>query len=109
MPAIRQYNDADFQGQVKIVNVPNPTAPQDVATKAYVDGISLTGGVPSFQYSQNIASAVWTITHNLPFYPNVSVVDSAGTQIFPGTVQYPNATQVVLTFSSAVGGFAYLS
>jgi len=63
----------------------------------------------AYQYTQANAATVWTITHNLSFMPNVTVVDSTGREIWPGDVQYPNATTVQLTFSAAVGGFAYLS
>jgi|SRR5215472_6889050 len=70
------------------------------------------GGPPvdvAYTHSQNIASATWTIVHNLSFYPNVSVVDSAGTQIFPGSITYPTPTTITITFTLAMGGFAYLS
>ena len=79
-------------------------------------GVVVAAGTPgggaaaqTYQYSQAVASGVWTITHNLGYYPNVAVVDSAGTQIFPGSMVYNSVNQVTLTFSSAVGGFAYLS
>jgi len=61
------------------------------------------------QYNQATANTIWTIIHNLTFYPNVQVVDSTGHEIYPGDVQYPNSTTVQLTFSAAVGGTAYLS
>jgi hypothetical protein len=79
--------------------------------------VVVAGGVPTsgtaqvlaYRYAQGSASTVWSITHNLTFRPNVSVVDSSGTQIFPGAVKYLSDTQVELDFSSAVGGEAYLS
>jgi hypothetical protein len=70
-----------------------------------------TGGtqVLGMQYVQSNANTIWTITHNLSFYPNVAVVDSTGHEIFPGDVSYPNSTTVQLTFSAAVAGEAFLS
>ena len=74
-----------------------------------------TGGttqvvVPDLAYAhtQGTASATWTINHNLDFYPNVTVVDSAGT-IVEGEISYTSRNQVVLTFSASFSGKAYLS
>jgi len=44
----------------------------------------------------------------LGFIPNITVVDSGGT-VVEGSYNYPNANTVVLTFSSAFSGKAYLS
>lgn len=66
--------------------------------------------LPEIAYShiQGTASATWTITHNLDFYPNVTILDSAGT-IVEGEIAYTSRNQVVLTFSAAFSGKAYLS
>lgn len=63
----------------------------------------------SYRHYQSTASNVWTITHNLGFRPNVTVVDSGGTEAIPGTVKYQSDSVVVLTFSASFGGEAYLS
>lgn len=62
----------------------------------------------SYVHTQNSASATWTITHNLHFIPNITVVDSGGT-VVEGSYNYPNSNIVVLTFSAAFSGKAYLS
>jgi hypothetical protein len=62
----------------------------------------------SFAHNQQVSSASWTITHNLNFNPNVTVVDSAGTNV-EGEVQYINLNQLRVVFSSAFSGYAYLS
>ena len=62
----------------------------------------------SYVHTQNSASATWTITHNLHFIPNITVVDSGGT-VVEGSYNYPNSSTVVLTFSAAFSGKAYLS
>lgn len=67
------------------------------------------GGAQAFRYVQASAATTWTIDHGLSFRPNVSAVDSTGTEMFPGSVKHMSDTQVVLTFSAAVGGEAYLS
>jgi hypothetical protein len=66
-------------------------------------------GPNSYRHVQSTAATTWSITHNLAFRPNVSVVDSTGREMWPGAVDYPSATAVTLTFSAAVGGEAYLS
>lgn len=66
-------------------------------------------GTLAYRHVQASAATTWTITHDLGFYPNITVVDSVAQEIFPGNVEYLTPTTVRLTFSSAVGGEAYLS
>lgn len=65
-------------------------------------------GPVSYTHTQYSASASWTINHNLGYRPNVTVSDSAGT-IIEGAIMYPNSSTIILTFSSAFAGTAYLS
>jgi hypothetical protein len=62
----------------------------------------------AFAYTQQTASNTWTINHNLNFNPNVTVVDSAGTNV-EGEVRYVNSNQLTISFQSAFSGYAYLS
>ena len=68
------------------------------------------GGGSSFVYihDQTIASTTWVVTHNLNGFPNVTVVDSAGTEVV-GTVTYNSDDQITLEFSAPFSGKAYLS
>jgi hypothetical protein len=59
-------------------------------------------------HTQGTASTTWTINHALGGYPSVSVVDSANTVVF-GEVNYVSTSQVVVNFTSAFSGFAYLT
>lgn len=65
-------------------------------------------GPISYVHTQYSPSATWTISHSLGYYPNVTVSDSAGT-IIEGSIVYPTANSVVLTFSAPFAGTAYLS
>ena len=70
-------------------------------------------GVPglsgaNYVHSQAVPAADWTITHGLARYPSVTVVDSAGTTVI-GNVEYITANQVVIHFSAAFGGSAFLN
>lgn len=62
----------------------------------------------TYHHIQSSPSAVWTINHNLGFYPNVTIVDSAGS-VVEGDVTYPNTNTMVLTFTGGFSGDAYLS
>jgi hypothetical protein len=59
-------------------------------------------------FSQSSAATTWTINHNLNRHPAVTVVDSAGTLV-DGDVQYSNANTIVVSFSAAFAGNAYLN
>jgi hypothetical protein len=62
----------------------------------------------AYTHTQNAVSSTWSITHNLGFYPNVALVDSADSLI-EGTITYTSATVITVTFGVATSGKAYLS
>ena len=59
-------------------------------------------------HTQGASSAVWTITHALGGYPSVTVVDSSKTVVF-GEISYTSMSQVVVNFTAAFSGYAYLT
>ena len=59
-------------------------------------------------HTQGTVSTTWTINHALGGYPSVSIVDSAKTVVI-GEVTYVSTTQVVVNFTSAFSGYAYLT
>lgn len=69
-------------------------------------GVSAAGQI-FYVHTQAQPAAVWTINHNLGGQPTAVVLDSAGTQC-EGTFSYPSANQMVITFSSAFTGTAYI-
>jgi len=60
-----------------------------------------------YTHNQGTSSATWTINHNLNGYPTAVVFDSAGTQV-EGTFSYPTTNQMLINFSSAFSGTAYV-
>jgi hypothetical protein len=67
----------------------------------------ITRDVAEFVYDQSTPATVWTVNHGLGLNPAVVIVDSGGTQVY-GTVEYITSNQLVITFSSAFGGKAFL-
>lgn len=67
-----------------------------------------SGGTANYTHIQSVASLTWTINHNLGFIPNVFVLDSNGIEII-GSVDSASSTQIVISFSQAVSGTAYLT
>ena len=62
----------------------------------------------AYHHVQNSASAVWTITHNLNFFPNVTTMDSSGSLV-EGEIVHTNRNTVRVTFLAAFSGEAFLS
>lgn len=57
---------------------------------------------------QDTPLALWTIVHNLGYYPNVAVVDTLQREVV-GDVNYIDVNSVEVGFSAAFSGKAYLS
>ena len=62
----------------------------------------------SYVHTQGVSSSSWVIHHNLHFYPNVTVQDSAG-NIVEGEITYTNSDSLTVSFSTAFSGEAYIS
>jgi hypothetical protein len=70
--------------------------------------VTPTTGDEHYLHQQAVPSALWTITHNLGFYPNVTVIDSAGA-FQQGLPHYISDSEVHIEFGSAMSGSAFLS
>ena len=62
----------------------------------------------TYVHTQGTAASSWSITHNLGYYPNVTVVDSTETLVV-GDVTYTSANALTVNFNGAFKGKAYLS
>jgi hypothetical protein len=87
-----------------IVSAPGPQGPAGTAGVAASDVVALV----AHTHNQNTPASTWTITHNLNFFPNVTVFDSGESQI-EGSVTHINETQLTVSFSAAISGKAHLS
>ena len=83
---------------VEVGCIPGPPGPQGPPGAA--------GG--TYEHRQDVASDTWLITHDLGFNPNVTVVESTG-EVVEGEVSYLSGVSLLLTFSGAFVGVAYLS
>lgn len=98
-------------GQKSVVLSPDPTRTVvqvgDIGLSGPTGPAGLSGG--SYAHTQSSPSATWTIVHGLGYYPGgVSVVDSGGTKVY-GDVNHLTENSLVINFSSAFSGKAYIS
>ncbi len=96
------------QPVIPVINVINETPTVTVSSPG-PQGIPGTFDSSDIFYvhTQGTPSATWTINHNLNGNPTAVVLDSAGTQC-EGTFSYPTLNQMVITFTAAFSGTAYV-
>jgi len=86
---------------------PDVTVSATSAPKIVVGGAGGSGDI-HYVFSQDVPSALWTITHNLNKKPSVTVVSSADTVMY-GDITYINTNKLTITFSAPFSGKAYLN
>ena len=96
-------NTADLN---KIVSILQQQAQMNAQN--YANSLIVSASSASFSHAQNVASASWTVNHNLGFNPNVTVVDSSGSQVM-GDIKHISANQLTINFNAGFSGSAYLS
>lgn len=87
--------------QTVTVSAPGPQGPAGIGAE----------GIPTlvaYVHRQISALQTWTVTHNLDFFPAVTVFDSADTQC-EGDVNHIDNQSLTITFSAAISGKAHLS
>ena len=91
-------------GEILIVQ---PVVPQVLITAPGPQGPAGNPAQVFYTHIQNEVSNIWIIDHNLGGEPTAVVLDTAGTQC-EGTFSYPSKNQMVITFTSAFKGTAYI-
>lgn len=76
--------------------------------KAALDAILSTIKVDTFIHTQSVAATVWTVNHNLNKKGSATIEDSSGNTVI-GEIAWPSNNQLVLTFSKAISGVAYIN
>ena len=113
--------------QVIEVHDPGVAGPPNVLSVGTVEvgtpaeaAVTITGVAPNqtinfvipsasdYVHNQIASASTWTITHNLGYYPSVTVVDSSN-NVVVGDVTYISDNVVTVSFNATFGGKAYLS
>lgn len=95
-----------------VLGPPGPAGPAGPAGPQGVQGEpGLAGSAPqAFEHEQSVASATWTITHNLGYRPaGILVFDTAGSEWVPGVIIHSSINELVIQWSAPFSGTAYLS
>lgn len=79
-----------------------------ITVKTLTDIENAASSGTTYIFTQGIPSTKWIIAHNLKRYPVPFIQDSANS-VVEGDVEYVNSNELVLTFSSAFSGIAYLN
>jgi hypothetical protein len=111
--SVIEVSDPGVAGPPNILSVGTVTTDLNAA-------VTITGVAPTqtinfvlpvagqYVHTQSVSASTWTVTHNLGFFPAVSVIDSGGS-VVEGDVSYISVNQVSIAFSSSFGGKAYFS
>ena len=65
-------------------------------------------GTAAYTHVQTVASALWTINHNLGTRPAVSILDTGGHEV-EADVAHNNVNQLVIRFAIPMAGLARLT
>lgn len=90
-------------GATEVVQQPEPRA---VVVMRGIPGPPGSGGGSTYTHTQSVASANWTVAHNLGRHPSITVVDMLGDQLCPD-VRYVDADIVQITHSVPLVGRVY--
>ena len=109
---VLEVHDQGVAGPANVLSVGTVTAGTAAVTitgtpPAQVLNFVLPVGA-SYVHTQSVSASTWTISHNMGFFPSVSVVDNGGNMVI-GDVSYITENQVSISFSASFGGKAYFS
>ena len=62
----------------------------------------------NYTFQQDVPSAKWVINHKLAKFPSVTIINSAGEQVY-ADVTYVDGNTVEVTFNGAFAGKAYIN
>ena len=100
--AVKLYSEMD---SIDIAGDANGSV---VVTRDYINSLPTTGGDVNYVHDQGVASATWSVAHNLAKYPSIIVVDTAGS-VVTGDVSYTDTNNLTVTFNASFSGYAYIN
>lgn len=107
----RSYTNSTLNKHVRVTtdtNNPYVEVKANQSSNISVDVYKEKGVDKFFLFRQNIPSQIWSIQHGLDKFPSVTVVDS-GDNVVIGEVQYIDYNNLIIQFTSAFSGKAYLN
>jgi len=105
---IDSYTAAGGFATLNLTNLAGNGVLEDKAVYDFAVFTLSSQGAPTFIFNQAIPATTWDITHNLGKFPSITVIDTGNT-VVTGEYNYVNNNRVILTFSSAFDGKAYLN
>jgi len=77
-------------------------------TKDEFGNIVVLGEDLNHIHTQGVASAAWSVVHNLAKFPSVTIVDTGGSEV-EGEVTHTDVNNLTITFGAAFSGKAYIN
>lgn len=87
-----------------LVNITNPEGPPGPPGPAGPTGATSSG----YQHVQGIPSTLWVISHNLGFFPNVTIIDTDQSEL-EADIFYIDLNTIQIVLPVALPGSAYMS
>ena len=110
--------EGDVSGSATMTNLGNVSITTVVADDSHLHTIDTITNFENetkavirdmtYVHNQSTASNLWIITHNLGYFPNIDITDSAGTSVI-GDYQHVDVNTITATFTFPFAGKAYLS
>lgn len=93
----------------KLKNLNMETLNEDIHNiKTQFEELKKHPGGKTYIYTQDVASDMWEITHNLNKHPSITIVDT-GNNIVHGNYEYIDKNKLVIKFSFPFSGKAFLN
>lgn len=102
LEVVGEVGPRGIQGEQGIVG---PVGPQGEIGPVGPEGPAGTSS-GFYRHNQAVPATQWTVDHDLNYPPAITVVDSAGTQVF-GDITYLDDFHIQIDFANAVAGYAY--
>lgn len=80
----------------------------------YGDGVTAWSSLAYFStdknyvFTQGVASSTWNVAHNLGKFPSPVIIDSGGNEV-EGCINHTDINNLIITFSAAFTGKAYIN
>tara|TARA_B110000908_G_C10264589_1_gene462439 strand:- start:398 stop:826 length:429 start_codon:yes stop_codon:yes gene_type:complete len=104
IPVYVNTDSVKFSGKLKDKDSATGTAGQVLkSTGSQVQWIDVR-----YTHSQSVASATWSVTHNLATRPSVTIVNTAEEVVY-AEIEYTSDNAVTITFTNAQSGKAYFN